>query len=239
MKTIKKVTLRALQVGTFALAAGTLAACGGGSDSSGGSTPTPAASTISGTAAVGAPMANAAITIVCASGSGTGTADANGAFSISFVLSGPCAITGTTGTTTLHSFASGGGTFNVTPLTELLLTYLAGQFGTDLNGLLAGLATNPDYQSALTNPAVITAAENGVIQTIKDETGVTLSASAFLTTPFKPGQAGQDADLETLRGKNAFTSNGQPNATLVDKVSNNGKKVGKPTGGKGGSGNPG
>lgn len=237
MKTMKKAALRALQVGTFALA-GTLAACGGGDDSPS-TTPSNASSaTINGTAATGAAMANAAITIVCATGNGSGTTDANGAFSVTFVLAGPCTITGTNGTTTLHSFASGGGTYNLTPLTELLLTYLAGQLGTDLNGLLSGLASNPTYQSALTNPAVVAAAANGVAQTIKDETGVTLSTSAFLTTPFKPGQTGQDSDLEALKSKGAIGGNGQPSATLLGKVGDAGKAAGKPTGGKGGSGTP-
>ncbi|KVH66307.1 hypothetical protein WJ41_24890 [Burkholderia ubonensis] len=236
--TMKKVALRAWKTGMFALAAGTLAGCGGGSDSNSTTPSNASLATISGTAATGAPMANAAITIACKSGNGSGTADANGAFSISFVFAGPCAITGTNGTTTQHSFASGGGTFNVTPLTEMLLTYMAAQLGTDLNGLLTGLTTNPTYQGALTSPLAVASAQNGVIQTIKNETGVTVSASSFLTTPFKPGQAGQDADLETLKSNGALTRTGQPSPTLLDKVKTAGAAAGKPTGGTGGSGNP-
>ncbi|CAN0626996.1 conserved exported protein of unknown function [Burkholderia multivorans] len=239
MRNLKAVALRAFQLGTFAMAAGTLAACGGGGDSGSSTTPANASATISGTAAIGAPMANASITIVCKSGSGAGTANANGAFTVTFVFAGPCTITGTNGTVTLHSLASGGGTFNVTPLTELLLTYLAAQLGTDLNGLLSGLATNSTYQAALTDSTIVSKAESGVLQVLKTKYGITLSASSFLTTPFTPGQAGQDADLDHLHTAGAFTSNGQPSTSLISDVTTAGTASRQPTGGTGGSGGSG
>ncbi|CAN0627668.1 conserved exported protein of unknown function [Burkholderia multivorans] len=238
MRNLKAVASRAFQLGTLVLAAGTLAACGGGGDSGSSTTPANASATINGTAAIGAPMANASITIVCKSGSGSGTASANGAFSVTFVFAGPCAITGTNGTATLHSFATGAGTFNVTPLTELLLIYLAAQLGTDLNGLLNGLATNPTYQAALTDKTTVSNAVNGVIQVLKTKYGITLSTSSFLTTPFTPGQAGQDADLDSLHTAGAFTSNGQPSTSLTSDVTAAGAAARQPTGGTGGSGAP-
>ncbi|MGU7783034.1 carboxypeptidase-like regulatory domain-containing protein [Burkholderia sp. PU8-34] len=240
MKKIKIVAERALQIGTLVLAASTLAACGeGGSDGSSGGSSTPQSATISGTAATGAPMANASITIACKSGNSAGTANANGAYSLTFVLTGPCAITGTNGTTTLHSFASGGGTFNVTPLTELLLIYLAAELGTDLNGLLTGLASNSTYQSALTNSSTIAAAQNGVAGVLKTKYGITLSTNAFLTTAFTPGQPGQDADLDTLKSKGVVTSNGQLSASVTSDVASAGTAARQPTGGTGGSGGSG
>src|SRR4051812_5266519 len=65
-----------------------LSACGGGGDSapaSGGLSTPPAATAlkIGGTAAVGAPMAQAAIAIACATGTASATADANGVYTVS------------------------------------------------------------------------------------------------------------------------------------------------------------
>src|SRR5260370_25550525 len=121
--------LRCLQFGSIALATSALFACGGGGGSPDG--------TINGTAAVGAPMKNGAITFVCKNGSANTTTDANGAFSVTFKFDGPCTITANGGATTLHAFAPGAGTVTITPLTELLLSYLAGQFGKTVDGLLA------------------------------------------------------------------------------------------------------
>src|SRR5260370_39923566 len=120
--------LRCLQFGSIALATSALFACGGGGGSPDG--------TINGTAAVGAPMQNGAITFVCKNGSANTTTDANGAFSVKFKFDGPCTITASGGAKTLHSFAPGSGTVNITSPTELLLSYLAGQLGTTLDNLL-------------------------------------------------------------------------------------------------------
>ena len=199
--------LRALQFGSMVLSATMVAACGGGGASSNGS--------ISGTAAVGAALANASIQLACKNGTGNASANANGAYSATFQFDGPCAITASSGAVTIHSFASGSGTFNVTPLTQLLLSYLAGQLGTTVDGLLAGITTNASYQSALTNSTVIANAEAGVAQLLKTTYGITLSSSSFLTVSFTPGQPGADADLDTLLAAGAITSDGQPAASLV------------------------
>ena len=113
-----------------------LSACGGGGDSAVAPNANPPGATalkIGGTAAVGAPMAQAAIAIACATGTATATADANGAYTVS-ITDGtlPCVITATSsdGLTELHSVAPGTGhadtTANVTPLSELLVAKLAG-----------------------------------------------------------------------------------------------------------------
>ena len=209
MKLLHGAKQRTLQLGAVALATSLLAACGGGNSS--GSAPS---ATVSGTAAVGAPMANASITLSCKSGASSATANSNGAYTATFAFDGPCVITATNGTATLHSFASGAGTYNVTPLTELLLSYMAGQLGTTLNGLLGAITTNTTYQSALTNSTVIANAQNSVAQLIKTQYGVTLSTNSFLTVSFTPGQAGADSDLDTLQTKGAITSSGQPAPSL-------------------------
>ncbi|WP_168787593.1 carboxypeptidase regulatory-like domain-containing protein [Paraburkholderia aromaticivorans] len=242
MKLLNGATLRTLQFGSMALATSALVACGGGS--SNGSSP---GATISGTAAVGAAMANASVVLTCKNGAGSATANASGAYSATFQFDGPCAITASSGATALHSFAAGAGTYNVTPLTELLLSYLAGQLGTTVSGLLSGISNNTTFQSALSNTTVIANAQAAVAQQIKTLYGITLSSSSFLTVSFTPGQPGADADLDALKTAGAITANGQPAASLITAVTAAGKAApisggnngGGTTGGTGGSGGTG
>src|SRR5579863_3544918 len=94
----------------LALGVGLLAACGGGS---GGSMPPSVA--LSGTAATGRALPNAALSIVCLQGSTSATTNASGDFQTTFTAAAPCVITATSGNTVLHSTAFAGGNFNVTP----------------------------------------------------------------------------------------------------------------------------
>lgn len=238
MKLINVAMSRTLQLGSVALATGLLVACGGGGSSFD--------STVKGTAAVGAAMSNATIQLSCKNGSGGASADANGSYSATFKFDGPCAITATSGSVTIHSFASGGGNYNITPLTQLLLSYIAGELGTSVDALLAGISTNASYQSALTNSTLISNAENGVAQLLSKMYGVTLSTNAFLTTSFTPGQPGADADLDKLLSVGAIGSDGQPVASLTAAAQAAGAVAAgsagstsgstAPTGGTGGSG---
>jgi hypothetical protein len=109
-----------------------LAACGGGSDSAA----TPAATTLSGTAAVGAPIVKGSINVVCAGGSPLSTeTSSTGAWQVT--TSGqtlPCAVQvnggtigGSANTTPYHSIAMSLGTVNITPLTDLVVANLAGK----------------------------------------------------------------------------------------------------------------
>jgi len=226
---------RTLAWSTAALAGSLLVACGGGGSSPNG--------TIQGTAAMGQPLANANVQLSCKNGSFSTTTNANGAYVATFKFDGPCILTAASGSISLSSFASGAGTYNLTGLTELLLTYLAGQLGTTLNGLLTGLTTNTTFQNALTNPTVISNAENAIAALVKKQYGVTLSTNAFLTTAFTPGQPGQDADLDTLFAAGALMSTGQPVAGLSSAALAAGQAAPlsggggtTPTGGTGGSG---
>ncbi|MFM0731893.1 carboxypeptidase regulatory-like domain-containing protein [Paraburkholderia sediminicola] len=202
-------TLRTLQYGSIVIAVSALVACGGNND---GNSP---GATVKGTAAVGAALANATVSLTCKNGTGSATSDSNGAYSATFKFDPPCAITASSGNVTIHSFAAAAGTFNVTPLTELLLSYLAGQLGTTESALLAGISTNSTFQSALTNSTVIANAVAGVTALIKKLYGITLSPGSFLTLAFTPGTNGPDSDLDTLLAAGAITSNGQPAASLV------------------------
>ncbi|MGF6773716.1 hypothetical protein P3T18_006230 [Paraburkholderia sp. GAS199] len=209
MKLLNGAKLRTLQFGTVVLATSALVACGGGGS---GSAP---GATVSGTAAKGAALANASVTLTCKNGAGSATADANGAYKATFQFDGPCAITASGGGVTVHSFAAGAGTYNVTPLTELLLSYLAGQLGTTVSGLLSGISSNPNYQNALASSTVVANAQAAVVTLIQKTYGITLSSSSFLTVSFTPGTAGADADLETLLAAGAITSDGQPAPALA------------------------
>lgn len=138
--------------GTLTMAA-FLAGCGGGDD------PIPAAS-LSGVAAVGAPIANGTIAVQCAGGSAMNTTTSTtGAWQVSFAgQTLPCAIQvsggsigGSTNTMPYHSIAVSLGTVNVTPLTDLIVAQLAGAnpqtwFGspvfTDINASAVETALN-------------------------------------------------------------------------------------------------
>ncbi len=170
---------------------------------------------IAGTAATGKALANAAITINCVQGSMSVAADANGNFHASFGAVTPCLITATSGGTTLHSEAFAGGTFNVTPETDLLLSFLAAQLGTNESGLIAGFATNTQFQQTLQNQAEVSTAQTAVVQNLQQKFGVTLSTPSFLTTAFTVGQPGVDSDLEALLARGAIDSNGEPDASAV------------------------
>lgn len=114
-----------------ALTLAALSACGGSDDNAAAPAPVAPTTTIQGTAAVGAALANAAVQARCANGTGTATTGADGRFSIQ--ISGatrPCVLSvQTPDGTMLHSVVEpGDGTAanaNITPLTELITAALA------------------------------------------------------------------------------------------------------------------
>lgn len=129
-----------------------LSACGGDSSGNAGSAATcPTGTTVCGTAATGAPMANANVSLRCKATTtpSTTTADANGEWSYNVPVSNlPCAVKATDGTNTHFSVASSAGIANVSPLTSLALAQAAGNAPDDawFSGLndtdLATLASN-------------------------------------------------------------------------------------------------
>jgi hypothetical protein len=149
-------------------------------------------------------------------------ADAKGSYHASFGATMPCLITATSGATTLHSVAFAGGTFNVTPETDLLLSFLAAQLGTNESGLIAGFRTNTRSQQTLQNQTSVMSAQTAVVQNLQQKYGVTLSAPDFLTTAFTVGQPGEDADLEALLARGAIDANGEPDAAAVALVASAG-----------------
>ena len=170
---------------------------------------------LSGTAATGRALAGAAVTISCVNGVATTQADASGNYAITVGAVLPCIITATAGTTTLHSLAFAGGTFNTTPETELMLTYLAAQLGTDTAHLIADFPNNAHEQQVLENASNVVSAEATVVSILQQHYGVALSTQSFLTTSFVVGQAGVDADLTALANAGAIDTNGMPDPVAV------------------------
>ncbi|WP_206998004.1 hypothetical protein [Trinickia mobilis] len=188
-----------------------LAACGGG----GGGNSSPPSIALSGTAATGRALPNAALGIVCARGSTSASTNASGAFQATLAADAPCLITATSGTTVLHSTAFAGGTFNVTPETELLLVYVAAQLGTTEANLIATFSGNTRFQQTLANESTVLAAQAAVVQGLDTQYHLTLSVTNFLTTAFVVGQSGVDSDLEALLAAGAIDSNGEPDPVAV------------------------
>jgi hypothetical protein len=196
-----------LLMASMALVAG----CGGG----GGSGSSTSMVSIAGTAATGKALANATINIDCVRGSMSVAADANGNYHATLGAVMPCLIAATSGVTMLHSVAFAGGTYNVTPETDLLVSYLAAQLGTNETGLIAGFGVNTQFQQALANQTDVLTAQAAVVQNLQQTYGVTLSAPNFLTTTFAAGQPGEDSDLEALLARGAIDANGEPAAAAV------------------------
>lgn len=174
-----------------------LAACGGDTSSS---------PQISGLAATGAAFANASVTLKCASGAPvTGTTGADGMFTIP--LSGgqtaPCLIQVTKDAVTLHSFATGYGRVNVTPITDLVVTNALG------SDPAAAFASFDSTKGASIN-AGLSAAKDYVKAQILALTGSSQSGDA-LTGVFKVGDA-DDKVLDNLAAK--LTEGGKNNSDL-------------------------
>jgi len=203
----------------------TLVACGGNSciglGECGGGNAVPNI-TLSGTAATGSALVSATVNFSCAQGSGSALSDGGGHYAITLNATLPCVITANSGAVSLHSLAFGGGTFNTTPETELMLVYLASQLGTDEAGLIAGFPNNPQFQQALANQADVLAAQSAVVTNLQAHYALTLATPAFLTTPFNVGQAGVDGDLDALARAGAIDTNGMPDQTAVSLLSSAG-----------------
>jgi enamine deaminase RidA (YjgF/YER057c/UK114 family) len=218
-----------------------VAGCGGGGGGGGSSTSSTSMVSIAGTAATGKALANATISIDCARGSMSVAADANGNYHATLSAVTPCVISATSGGTMLHSVAFAGGTYNVTPETDLLLSFLAAQLGTNESGLIAGFALNAQFQQTLQNQTEVLTAQTAVVQNLQQMYGVTLSTPNFLTTSFAVGQPGEDSDLEALLAHGAIDANGEPDAAAVTLMSTMGAAhpIAPPassTGGTGGTG---
>ncbi|BDT60622.1 hypothetical protein MasN3_41160 [Massilia varians] len=232
--------------------AATLAACGGGNDSPAPTPTTPPppppvsyAISISGTAATGAAIANATVTAVCKTGTATAASGADGAFTVRVAApgEGPCILSVTQNGVTLRSIAAGDGAkANITPLTEMLVSYIAVSSGAGTGATPAQLAANANVKTVVTNATMMSATVNRLVQIVSTATGGSvavptdfLSAALVPKSATNPGNA-QDAILEALKARNVVDANGAVAPAVLTNVRNDAAKN-TVTGGTGGSGN--
>ena len=171
-----------------------LSACGGG----GGGGGTPAGTSISGTAATGAPVANAAVDVKCRQGTATGTTDAAGKFDIPLTSAqAPCMLQVASPDGALVSLTSAaGGTANITSLTHLLAARLLGSASP-----AGAFAAADDATFAAITTQDISAAQGSVASEIL-RIGAQMPTVNWVTQPFTatPGDA-MDGALELLKDK--------------------------------------
>ena len=187
-------------------AASILVACGGGDDAPPVATTIPVVNpTITGLAASGAAIGNAALTARCVGGAAvTGKTAADGTFTLE--LSGgqtaPCMVQVANGTGFLYGYADAAGRINITPLTDLVISRALGSDA-------AAAFTNFDSSRAVSIRAGVEAAKAYIKAEITALTGSAPSGD-FLTGTFKVGDA-DDKILDSLAAK--LTASGK---TLAD-----------------------
>ncbi|GAA3956781.1 hypothetical protein [Allohahella marinimesophila] len=194
-----------------------LVGCGGGSSSSGSSSEDSNASqaTLSGRAAVGAPIVAASVVARCADGSGftndVGT-DGSGRFEGQVASAAlPCAlrVNGSTAETTLHSYAVVGGNVNITPLTDLIIAVATS----------ASPSTWYDQSGQLPDAATLASAQASFLNALRSE-GYGLPGEDF--DPFRtPFSIGDNADqlLDNLMAAVSIMANVENYAAFVDLLS--------------------
>ncbi|MDH4215366.1 MAG: IPT/TIG domain-containing protein [Gallionella sp.] len=196
------------------------AGCGGGG---GGGSGAPVAATLSGVAAVGAPIVNGTISAICAAGSPlTTTTDSTGGWQVTLSSTHtlPCAVQVSGGTinaaantTPYHTVATTPGTVNVTPLTDLMAANLTGT-ATPITWF-AGLSTAPAPLSSITQTSVDTTLSK--LRTALS--GLTpLSTINPITTAFT-ATAGNVSDDVLTALQTAMTSTGVTYASLLNNAS--------------------
>ncbi len=232
---LNKISLACLVLGGSAL----LAACGGGGGGSDGGS----ALTLKGTAATGAPLVGA-VTATCKSGTGTATSNLDGSFAV--VVNGgvgPCLLAITpTGGATLYSVTSGSGatqTANITPMTNLLVSYLRSVPGMTAADPAAWFAL-PAVKALLADTAALTVrVVTDFIPAVKALVpSLSVADAGFLFTAFTANPAGSstDADLEKLKTAGIVSSTGAPSAATTSSLTtaaSNDTAVVSPTGATG------
>ena len=208
---MNKISLACVVLGGSAL----LAACGGGGGDG------DAALTLKGTAAVGAPLVGA-VTATCKTGTGSATSNSDGTYTVAIVGGvGPCLlkIQPATGAT-LYSITSGSGatqTANITPMTNMLVTYLLNVPGMKAATPEAWFA-QPVVKTLLTDTTGLSnRITNDFLPALKALLPtLSVNSTDFLFTAFVANPASAtDADLEKLKTAGVVTSTGEPSAAAA------------------------
>ena len=170
-----------------------VASCGGGGGSN-----TPRPSSISGTAATGAPLANAGVEVKCLQGSASGTTDATGKFTLSVTgAQAPCLLKASgQGVELVSVFAASDGTANITSLTHLLTAQLL-RAGSPAAAFSAGGAAT---FAAVTEQGI--SAAQGTVANELLRIGSQMPSVNWITQPFTAAQGdAMDAALVLLKTK--------------------------------------
>ena len=208
---MNKISLACVVLGGSAL----LAACGGGGDGD-------AALTLKGTAAVGAPLVGA-VTATCKTGTGSATSNSDGTYTVAIVGGvGPCLlkIQPATGAA-LYSITSGSGatqTANITPMTNMLVTYLLNVPGMKAATPEAWFA-QPVVKTLLTDTTGlstrITRDFLPALRTLLPTLSVANTDFLFMAFVADPAASAADADLEKLKTAGVVTSTGETSAATA------------------------
>lgn len=209
---LKKLSQMALAIGGAAM----LVACGGD--------PT---LTVKGTAATGDPLDGAEVVATCKSGTGSATSTGTGTYTVNVNNGeGPCLIKASKGSTVLYSVSSGTGatqTANVTPLTNLFVTYLLNAGTGTAPATPEAWFGNTANQTFLAQPELVATYVAPFVAVINSIAGSTVIdstvASSFLSGTFTAA-AGNPVDdaLEALKTANVVTSTGAPSTATTTAV---------------------
>ncbi len=211
--------LRLLKLSSLVASILVLPACLGG----GGGSSAPAASTLNGVAAVGTPIVNGTINVICAAGSALTSTTTSSTGTWQVTLSDqtlPCAvkvsggtINGSTNPTPYHSLAITAGTVNVTPLTDLMVSNIVGTATPSI--WFAGLSTTPTPLSAITQDQV-TAALTKLSAALSGLSP--LSTNNPITTTFAPTSGNVSDDMLTALAT-AMVNTGVAHSSLLANAS--------------------
>lgn len=175
-----------------------LAGCGGGGGGGGNAAAEAPPVTITGTAATGAPMAGALVTVVGANGvTASATAGADGTYSITVNgLTFPALLSASAAGVTQYSWTFDAGVANITPLTTLALINnptLSNNLATVFSDWI-NQAANLTAQQMLNAQAVV----NANLQAQFTAAGVSYQSYDFLKSAFPAIGTGIDAVLDAL-----------------------------------------
>lgn len=197
-----------------------LAACGGGGNVASTSNTPP--NTMSGVAAVGYPIVNGTVRLICAAGVvPAATTNSTGAWQVSAAgLTLPCAVQVSGGTINnvsntikYHSLAVSLGTVNITPLTDLIVADFANSPNPD--AWFTGLTTATVASASITTASVNTALGN--LRTALAELTL-LDTIDPITTAFTP-TTGNPVDDMLVALKAAMTSTTITHEALLNNMS--------------------
>lgn len=203
---------------TFLMAMGlAVYGCGGGG---GGSSPPPSSSTssLSGTAAKGAAIASATVTIKGANGlMKTGTTASDGSYNINVSgLTAPYLVKVVSGPTTLYSVGEQTGTANVHPLTDLIIRTWYDVQSLSIDTAFANPIAAP--LPSATELGVITSVIEKLVQKWIVAANLNTVTFDLFTTPFTANHSGFDGFLDTLTVASGVIRVDIPATTGVDQT---------------------